>query len=953
MASLLHKIFGSANDRTLKRLVPLVERINRLESELVGLSDEALRSRTGVFRERAAKGEPLDDLLPEAFATVREASKRTLGQRHFDVQLIGGMVLHEGNIAEMKTGEGKTLVATLPAYLNALAGRGVHVVTVNDYLARRDAQWMGEIHRFLGLEVGVIVHDLTDAQRRAAYGADITYGTNNELGFDYLRDNMKGSLAQCVQRDLFFAIVDEVDSILIDEARTPLIISGPSEESTQLYSVANRVIPRLAAGTKGEPSKGVEETGDYWVDEKHHSATLTEQGVHAVEKTLGIENLYEPQMLPVLHAVHQALIAHTLKKIDVDYVVKPGEGGRPEVVIVDEFTGRLMPGRRWSDGLHQAVEAKENIPIQSENQTLATVTFQNFFRMYEKLGGMTGTADTEAAEFAKIYDLDVVVIPTNRPMIRKDLADVVYKSQREKFDAVVEEIRERHATGQPLLVGTISIETSEMLSRKLQKFGVKHNVLNAKQHEREAEIVAQAGRKGAVTIATNMAGRGTDIVLGGNPEFLALAKCQHDKLHPDYAITLARFEAECAAERAEVVSAGGLHIVGTERHESRRIDNQLRGRSGRQGDAGSSRFFLSLEDELMRIFGGERLQGWMERLGLQEGEAIEHRMVTRAIENAQKKVEARNFDMRKHVLDYDDVMNKQRQAFYGRRRELLSREQVHDEIVEMVEDVLVTMLGRAFPEKGGPDDEALATLAIELEQQFGVVVDRTKPPFVENGAPLRDRDALGHSLLAALTAHLDEKERHWDEVASKYRSMGYPLFRELEKGVLLDTLDRQWKDHLLSMDGLREGINLRGYAQKDPKVEYQREGFQLFEEMIERIDGHAVERIFKVAIREPQLAPSPQPAAPATGPAAEAAAPAAGPVVAGTAIAAPAAGAAGAPPAARPVTMAPIFKPAFGDAANAAGRSPGRPASAAKTPGRNDPCTCGSGKKYKKCCGAG
>ena len=948
MASLLRKIFGSANDRTLKRLVPLVERINRLERDVVGLSDDALRARTGAFRARIEKGESLDDLLPEAFATVREASKRTLGQRHFDVQLVGGMVLHEGNIAEMKTGEGKTLVATLPAYLNALAGRGVHVVTVNDYLARRDAQWMGEIHRFLGLEVGVIVHDLSDAQRRAAYAADITYGTNNELGFDYLRDNMKGSLAQCVQRDLFFAIVDEVDSILIDEARTPLIISGPSEESTQLYTVANRVIPRLGSGTKGEPSKGIEETGDYWVDEKHHSATLTEEGVHKVEKLLGIENLYEPQMLPVLHAVHQALIAHTLKKIDVDYVVKTGDGGKPEVVIVDEFTGRLMPGRRWSDGLHQAVEAKENIPIQSENQTLATVTFQNFFRMYEKLGGMTGTADTEAAEFAKIYDLDVVVIPTNRPMIRKDLADVVYKSQREKFDAVIEEIRERHATGQPLLVGTISIETSEMLSRKLQKFGVKHNVLNAKQHEREAEIVAQAGRKAAVTIATNMAGRGTDIVLGGNPEFLALAKCQHDKLHPDYAATLARFEAECAAERAEVVAAGGLHIVGTERHESRRIDNQLRGRSGRQGDPGSSRFFLSLEDELMRIFGGERLQGWMERLGLQEGEAIEHRMVTRAIENAQKKVEARNFDMRKHVLDYDDVMNKQRQAFYGRRRELLSREHVHDELLEMIEDVLVTMLGRAFPEKGDPDDEALATLAVDLEQQFGVVADPTKPPFVDNGKAVKDRDALGHALLAALTAHLDEKERHWDEVASKYRSLGYPLFRELEKGVLLDTLDRQWKDHLLSMDGLREGINLRGYAQKDPKVEYQREGFQLFEEMIERIDTHAVERIFKVAIREPQIAPPPEsPAAPTEA----AAAPAGAALAAGPAASPPAAQPA--PAAASPASMAPIFKPAFGDAANAAGRGAGKPATAAKTPGRNDPCSCGSGKKYKKCCGAG
>jgi preprotein translocase subunit SecA len=961
MASLLRKIFGSSNDRALKRIVPRVERTNRLEPELAKLSDDALRARTGAFRERIEKGESLDDLLPEAFATVREASKRTLGQRHFDVQLVGGMVLHEGRIAEMKTGEGKTLVATLPAYLNALSGRGVHVVTVNDYLARRDSQWMGEIHRFLGLRVGVIVHDLSDVQRREAYAADITYGTNNELGFDYLRDNMKGNLSQCVQRELHFGIVDEVDSILIDEARTPLIISGPSEESTGLYVVANRVIPRLVAGTKGEPSKGIEETGDYWVDEKHHSATLTEEGVHKVEKLLGVENLYDPGMLPVLHAVHQALIAHTLKKRDVEYVVKPGDQGRPEVVIVDEFTGRLMPGRRWSDGLHQAVEAKEGIAIQSENQTLATVTFQNYFRMYEKLSGMTGTADTEAAEFAKIYDLDVVVIPTNRPMLRRDLPDVVFKSQREKWDAVIEEIRirhqggqdplsgETHPGGQPVLVGTISIETSEMLSRKLQKFGVKHNVLNAKQHEREAEIVAQAGRKGAVTISTNMAGRGTDIVLGGNPEFLALAKCQNDKLHPDYAATLARFEAECAAERGEVIAAGGLHIVGTERHESRRIDNQLRGRSGRQGDPGSSRFFLSLEDDLMRIFGGERLQGWMERLGLQDGEAIEHRMVTRAIENAQKKVEARNFDMRKHVLDYDDVMNKQRQAFYGRRREILGREQVHDEVLEMVEHALVSHLSQAFPEKGDPDEDALVGLSTALEQQFGLIFDPRREPFVVEGKLARDRDALGHALLEALTAHLEEKERHWDEVAGKYRSLGYPLFRELEKGLLLDTLDRQWKDHLHSMDGLREGINLRGYAQKDPKIEYQREGFALFDEMMDRIDHSAVERISKVQIREPQVAPDAPPpsAAPSTLPVARTGDPAAAAPVAPAPLGAPAERVAAPPGAAKP-----LFKSAFGDAANAAGRGPGKPATAAKTPGRNDPCSCGSGKKYKKCCGS-
>jgi len=929
MQPFFRRMFGTKNDRELRRIVPIVERVNCLEREVVGLSDAALAARTAELKQRVASGEPLDAILPEAFATVREAAKRTLGQRHFDVQLVGGVILHEGKIAEMKTGEGKTLVATLPAYLNALTGRGVHVVTVNDYLARRDSEWMGEVHRFLGLRVGVIVHDLSDAQRREAYACDITYGTNNELGFDYLRDNMKIALEHCVQRDLHYAIVDEVDSILIDEARTPLIISGPSEENTQLYVVANRVIPRLQAGTKGEAMKGIEETGDYWVDEKAHSATLTEEGVHKVEKMLGVENLYDPGMLPVLHAVQQALIAHTLKKLDVHYVVRPGEGGRQEVVIVDEFTGRLMPGRRWSDGLHQAVEAKEGIPIQSENQTLATVTFQNFFRMYDKLAGMTGTADTEAPEFAKIYDLDVLVTPTNRPMIREDRADVVYKSQREKFDAVIEEIKERHATGQPILVGTISIETSEMLSRKLSKWGVKHNVLNAKQHEREAEIIAQAGRKGAVTISTNMAGRGTDILLGGNPEFLALAKCGHDKNHPEYSQWLARFEAECAAERQEVVAAGGLHVIGTERHESRRIDNQLRGRSGRQGDPGSSRFFLSLEDDLLRIFGSERITPWMERLGLQEGEAIEHRFVTRAIANAQKKVEERNFDSRKHLLDYDDVMNKQRQAFYGRRREVLARENLHDEVLEMTEGVLVSLLDMHLPPRQVPDEESLSALAGAIEAISGLRFDLTEPPFSPEGDEPPDREALGRAALDRWLGFLDEKARAWDAMAEKYASLGYPHWSDVERGLLLDTLDSQWKDHLHTMDGLREGIGLRGYGQRDPKVEYQREGYDLFAEMNARVDALVLERLFKVVLREPTVAAAPPPAPEA------ATQPAAAPVGPVAAPAAPRA----------PALMRP--RAPLGAAA-----APGAAAAGQKV-GRNDPCPCGSGKKYKKCCGAG
>jgi preprotein translocase subunit SecA len=779
---------------------------------------------------------------------------------------------------------------------------------------------MGEIHQFLGLSVGCIVHDLGDAERRAAYGADITYGTNNEFGFDYLRDNMKPSLAHCVQRELHYAIVDEVDSILIDEARTPLIISGPSEENTELYRVANAVIPRLAAGTKPDVKKEIPETGDYWVDEEHHAATLTEEGIRKVEQMLRIENLYDPQMIRVLHAINQALQAHTLKKRDVDYVVQPGKSGKPEVIIVDEFTGRLMPGRRWSDGLHQAVEAKEGIPVQSENQTLASVTFQNYFRMYGKLGGMTGTADTEAPEFHKIYNLDVLVVPTNRPMVRKDLPDVVYKTEREKFDAIVKEIEARHATGQPILVGTISIENSERLSLRLKRAGVKHNVLNAKQHEREAEIVAQAGRKGAVTISTNMAGRGTDILLGGNPEFLALAKSGGSKDHPDYPRLFAEFEAQCAKEREEVLAAGGLHILGTERHESRRIDNQLRGRAGRQGDPGSSQFFLALDDNLMRIFGGNRITPWMERLGLEEGEAIEHRMVTRAIENAQKKVEARNFDVRKHLLDYDNVMNQQRKTYYGKRREVLARDDVHQEALEVVESVLVDVVSEFWPERGAPTDEQLSGLAAALEKQFGVPFDPREAPLA-GGA---ERDAAGYALLERLSAVLEDKRARCDALAAQHADVGYPRFADYEREVLLRVGDRQWKDHLHGMDGLREGVSLRGYAQKDPKLEYQREGFSLFEQMNARVDREVAEILFKLVLPEPEhLRPAPPPR-----------------------------------PIAQPAGAAPLSAPA-GARAPATSRRPGLPgataAGAQQVVARvapNEPCPCGSGKKYKKCHGA-
>jgi preprotein translocase subunit SecA len=730
---------------------------------------------------------------------------------------------------------------------------------------------------------------------------------------------MKPSLEYWVQRDLAYAIIDEVDSILIDEARTPLIISGRSEQNVNLYGVVNQIIPRLKVGTKGEVSKEIEETGDYWIDEKAHSATLTEVGVHKVEKMLGVENLYDPQMVPVLHTVNQALAAHSLKRLDVDYVVKVGESGKKEVIIVDEFTGRLMPGRRWSDGLHQAVEAKEGITVQSENQTLASVTFQNFFRMYEKVGGMTGTADTEAPEFANIYKLDVTVVPTNMPMVRKDLQDVVFKTKREKFDAVIDDIIERNETGQPALVGTISIETSEMLSKKLSKRGVKHNVLNAKHHEREAEIVAQAGRRGAVTISTNMAGRGTDIVLGGNAEFLALARCEHDKEHSDYREQFVRYEEQCLAERAEVVAAGGLHIMGTERHESRRIDNQLRGRAGRQGDSGSSQFFLSLEDDLLRIFESERVAQWWDRVGVEDGEAIENKLLTRVIENAQTKVEARNFDMRKHLLDYDDVMNKQRRAFYSRRREALADASIHEEILEMAEGVLVAILDAHFPEKGEPEADDLAALAASVEAHFGVSLDPTQEPFVVGGRLATDRDDLGRAIFDGFSAILEEKKKRCDAIAEEHASSGYPKFADLERDILLQILDAQWKDHLHTMDGLRDSVSLRGYASRDPKLEYQREGYSLFEEMNQRIDAQAVDVIAKFSLPDPLPVAAVRPMGGA----------AAGPDSAG-------------------VTESPMTAPS-----RPGGRTGDRHGKAPKRGkiGRNDPCSCGSGRKYKKCCG--
>jgi preprotein translocase subunit SecA len=893
----LTKLFGSAHDRDVKRMQPTVAAINEMEREVKLLSDDELRGKTAEFRRQIEQGATLDDLLVPAFAVAREAARRTVKMRPFDVQLMGGMVLHRGRIAEMKTGEGKTLMATLPVYLNALEGKGVHVVTVNDYLARRDSEWMGQIYRFLGLSVGVIQHDLDDFTRQRAYAADVTYGTNNELGFDYLRDNMKFELEAMVQRPHHYAIVDEVDSILIDEARTPLIISGPSEESIDKYYAIDRIIPRLVRGEEIEEKDGAKHTtGEFLVDEKGHSVSLTEEGVEKVEQLLGVRNLYDPDNMEILHGVNQGLRAHHLYKRDVDYLIKDGK-----VVIVDEFTGRMMPGRRWSDGLHQAVEAKEGVKIERENQTLATITFQNYFRMYKKLAGMTGTADTEATEFAQIYNLDVTVIPTNMPMIRDDRADLVYRTEPEKWTAVVEEIRDCHQRGQPVLVGTVSIEKSEMLSKMLAKPPrVPHVVLNAKFHEREASIVAQAGRKGAVTIATNMAGRGTDIVLGGNPEGLARAEADPETEAEAYTAALQRYEQSVVTERQEVLAAGGLHILGTERHESRRIDNQLRGRSGRQGDPGSSRFYLSLEDDLMRIFGSDRVKGFMGKLGMEEGEAIEHTMVSKAIERAQKQVEGRNFETRKHLLEYDDVMNKQREAIYQLRRDILEGREGRDYVMGIAGDIVATLVDAHCPEKEDPHDWDLAGLRTELLAYFNLGVQELPADLHEMGL-----DELKQRLTETVEARYAEKEsRHEPEV-----------IRSFERAIMLHGVDVAWKDHLLALDHLKEGIGLRGYGQRDPLQEYKKESFELFEAMRERVENDIIERLFRYEpITEEQLAEQRR-------------------------------------------RREQVEKPRIqltSSAASAEAAAASRPQTVTHKDkvGRNDPCPCGSGKKYKKCHGA-
>jgi len=877
LGSIFKKIIGTKNDRELKRLRVIVDQINALEPSISALSDEALRRKTDEFRAALASGKTLDDILPEAFAVVRETAKRVLGMRHFDVQLMGGIVLHEGKIAEMKTGEGKTLVATLPAYLNALTGRGVHIVTVNDYLAKRDSQWMGEIYRFLGLTVGLIQHDMPDIERKKAYACDVVYGTNNEFGFDYLRDNMKFDPDLFVQRELYYAIVDEVDSILIDEARTPLIISGPAEESTEKYYKIDKIIPFLKRDV------------DYTVDEKTRTVALTDEGNAKVERLLGVDNLYDLANIDLVHHVIQALKAHVLFKRDVDYVVKDGQ-----VIIVDEFTGRLMPGRRYSDGLHQALEAKENVPIAEENQTLATITFQNYFRMYKKLAGMTGTADTEAAEFKSIYNLDVVVIPTHKPMIRVDYPDVVYKTEREKFNAIVNEIVECHKRGQPVLVGTVSIEKSERLSALLKKKGIKHTVLNAKYHEKEAEIVAQAGRKGAVTIATNMAGRGTDILLGGNPDFMAkkIFEANPDLTEEEKEKIRQELKAQCEKEKEEVIKLGGLHIIGTERHEARRIDNQLRGRAGRQGDPGSSRFYLSLEDDLMRIFGSERISSLMDKLGMEEGTPIEHKMVTKAIENAQKKVEAHNFEIRKHLLEYDDVMNKQREVIYSQRRQILMGEKLTDIIYDMIDDILQDMVATYCSEDVYPEEWDIEGLRKAFANQFSIELKEDEIDFTDIGV-----EGLKEVLFEKIKKAYQQKENEF----------GSDLMRKIEKIILLQVVDTQWKDHLLAMDHLKEGIGLRGYGQQDPLTVYKIEGFEMFNEMIKRIKTETVSRLFKIQlVREEPVS----------------------------------------------IKRPPIPKRVTLSRGESTERKPKPVQKTSKKIGRNAPCPCGSGKKYKKCCGA-
>jgi preprotein translocase subunit SecA len=973
IGQLLTKIVGTQNDRELKRLRPRVADINAFEPSIKLLSDEQLLGKTAEFRARLANGETIDDLLPEAFAVVREAGRRVVNMRHYDVQMIGGMVLHNGALAEMKTGEGKTLVATLPAYLNALEGKGVHIVTVNDYLARRDSEWMGRVYRFLGMSVGVIQHDLNDQQRQVAYNCDITYGTNNEFGFDYLRDNMKFDVAAMVQRGHNYAIVDEVDSILIDEARTPLIISGPAEESTDLYYEVDRIIPKLKRGevhqgqVKGEDRDRLEASGDFVVDEKNKTATLTETGMAKAEQLLAHRlqpgGLYDPANMPLLHHVQQALRAHVHYQLDVQYMIKDGQ-----VVIVDEFTGRLMPGRRWSDGLHQAVEAKEGVKIERENQTLATITFQNYFRKYKKLSGMTGTAVTEAAEFAKIYSLDVIAIPTNREMVRIEEPDLVYRTEAEKWTAIVEDIIKTTEQGRPALVGTVSIEKSERVSNMLKRKGTKHIVLNAKYHAQEAEIVAQAGRKGAVTIATNMAGRGTDILLGGNAEYMSrqqslnegvaekVAKGEEKYVDDDEFVNFfhvdsfyrvkradwdriySHFEAQTKEEHKEVVNLGGLHIIGTERHEARRIDNQLRGRAGRQGDPGSSRFFLSLEDDLMRIFGSDRISGLMQRLGMEEGVPIEHGMVSRAIERAQKQVEAQNFAVRKHLLEYDDVMNKQRESVYTLRREILegnihlSEEEISDlrgyvlaTAEELFDDRIEQFVGKDVEQ----EDWDLAALGRELTQLFAL-----------DEHDLGGIDQMGSEEL---------RDHLWTRVVAKYEDKEKLVPRDIltrvERDIMLQIVDQQWKDHLYSLDHLKEGIGLRGYGQRDPLVEYKKESFALFQDMRTRIEEEIVRYLWwlkPVIEREGGEAKVNVPVRPA------AKRPAAlnynNPQEQPKSIFAPGAQAA----------------PAGGDDL-VQDRQPARVGGddVIKTVkreepkiGRNDPCWCGSGKKYKKCHGA-
>jgi preprotein translocase subunit SecA len=1001
--SLIAKVFGTHNEREVKKLLPRVTRITALEPEISKLTDSELRGKTDEFRRRvqermallqepaeeemdadrrklwekeqhAAIEEVLDSLLEEAFAVVREAGKRALNMRHFDVQLIGGMVLHSGRISEMKTGEGKTLVATLPVYLNALAGRGVHVVTVNDYLAKRDSEWMGKLYSFLGLTVGVIVHDLDDDQRKAAYGSDITYGTNNEFGFDYLRDNMKFDLKECVQRGHFFSIVDEVDSILIDEARTPLIISGASEESTDKYAKINVIIPKLVAGEElpgNEPNEKIY-TGDFVIDEKHKNTMITEAGWEKAEKLLGIDNIADPENWDLKHHVEVAVKAHHLYKRDVEYVVKDGE-----VLIVDEFTGRLMPGRRWSDGLHQAVEAKEGVKIERENQTLATITFQNYFRMYKKLAGMTGTAETEAAEFDKIYKLEVVVIPTNQPMLRKENKDVVYRTEKEKYFAVADEIARIHESLQPVLVGTTSIEKSERLSELLKKKGIKHVVLNAKYHEREAEIVAQAGRYGMVTIATNMAGRGTDILLGGNAEFMSKQESLKRGLatavkavaggveaRPDdpttaywyyqgqefsipaetWAELMTKYKAETDVEHAQVIGAGGLFILGTERHESRRIDNQLRGRAGRQGDPGASRFFLSLEDDLMRIFAKEWVSNLLRQLGMEEGVPIESGLITRRIEAAQKAVEAQNFEARKHLLEYDDVMNKQREAVYGLRRQLLEGNEQKELIQQdYVRDLLGGILAKFAGEQTHPENWDVAGLKTEVYGRFGV-------DFLAEGVDTKqlNHHELGDAIFNRLIARYDAKEK----------LIGADAMRHHERVIMLSVLDQLWKDHLLMMDHLKEGIGLRGYGQHDPLVEYKRESFKLFEEMMEHFEEETVRYLYMMRVVDENGDEISYAVAMPTGPTLDSGEE---PALQYSAAVAGGEGEASQGPRRMQTSLDDVekqFQRRKARELEQARRAGAGPAEAVQQVirgekvGRNDPCPCGSGKKYKKCHGA-